>query len=132
MTQEEKILLMNDICARMPHDVLVGFRDSKIVCSIISYNNLTGQLYTKELNNNSNTRIEHGYPIYDYLPYLRPISSMTDEEKREYNYTKTLSIQDYPTIRTYDWLNSHHFDCRNLIGKGLAIEVTQENNPYKK
>ena len=30
-----------------------------------------------------------------------------------------------------DWLNKHHFDYRGLIPLGLAIEVTEENNPYK-
>lgn len=30
-----------------------------------------------------------------------------------------------------DWLNAHHFDYRGLIEKDLAIEVTEENNPYK-
>jgi hypothetical protein len=40
-------------------------------------------------------------------------------------------IQLLPDIETYDWLNAHHFDYRNLIPKGLAIEVTEKNNPYK-
>jgi hypothetical protein len=31
----------------------------------------------------------------------------------------------------FNWLNAHHFDFRNLIGHELAIEVTEENNPYK-
>ena len=50
------------------------------------------------------------------------------------------TYQPYTTVYTLsfarlsgyiDWLNSHHFDYRGLIGKGLAIEVTEENNPYK-
>ena len=36
-----------------------------------------------------------------------------------------------PNYKTIDWLNAHHFDYRGLIKKGLAIAVTEENNPYK-
>jgi hypothetical protein len=52
---------------------------------------------------------------------------MTEEEEIFYNIK-------YPYIKNYeqvDWLNAHHFDYRNLIEKGLAIAVTEENNPYK-
>ena len=62
----------------------------------------------------------------DIKPYLRPMSSMTLEEEREYNLTKTLSIIDYPTLESFDWLNAHHFDYRGLIEKGLALEMPKE------
>jgi hypothetical protein len=71
----------------------------------------------------------------DYIkPYLRPMSSMTEEEEKEY---KTISIwgevreskSHYtdicPTIEGYDWLNAHHFDYRGLIEKGLALEAPE-------
>ncbi len=35
------------------------------------------------------------------------------------------------TIKGIDWLNAHHFDYRGLIEKGLAIEVTKDDNPYE-
>ena len=72
-------------------------------------------------------------------PYLRPMSSMTEEEKREYNsFIKGQQPSDsdfsaYPIehkfvyefdIKNYiDWMNKHHFDYRGLIEKGLAIEA---------
>jgi hypothetical protein len=59
-------------------------------------------------------------------PFIRPVSSMTLEEEREYNLTKTLSIVDYPTLESFDWLIAHHFDYRSLIDKGLAIEAPEE------
>ena len=59
------------------------------------------------------------------------MSSMTLEEEREYNLTKTLSIVDYPTLESFDWLLAHHVDYRGLIDKGLAIAVNEENNTYK-
>ena len=71
-------------------------------------------------------------------PYLRLISSMTEEEINEFilisdtvlwlgskRSTCILSLEQI------DWLNAHHFDYRGLIEKGLAIKVTEENNPYK-
>ena len=64
--------------------------------------------------------------LWGAKPYLRPMDSMTEEEYAEFGYD-TLRY----TIQDIDWLNAHHFDYRGLIEKGLAIEVTKENNPYK-
>ena len=40
-------------------------------------------------------------------------------------------IQKYRAKQVFDWLNKYHFDYRGLIPKGLAIEVTKDNNPYE-
>ena len=53
--------------------------------------------------------------------YLRPMSSMTEEEEIYYNTV-------YTTLKFYkkeDWLNAHHFDYRGLIEKGLALEAPE-------
>ena len=56
-------------------------------------------------------------------PYLRPMSSMTEEENDE--YYKTFDW-DYTIKGTpFDWLNAHHFDYRRLIDKGIAIEAPE-------
>lgn len=60
-------------------------------------------------------------------PYLRPMSSMTEEERKE--YWDITSVSNH--CAAIDWLNKHYFDYRGLIEKGLAIKVTEENNPYK-
>lgn len=86
------------------------------------------------------------------LPILRPMSSMTKEEKEELKtlfdakdvtndsicYLEGGTLEEYLSHISYsfcskiiDWLNKHHFDFRGLISKRLAIEVTEENNPYK-
>ena len=62
------------------------------------------------------------------------MSSMTDEERAERNsilWELEGHIEEDVTYKYQDWLNTHHFDYRGLIRKGLAIEVTKENNPYK-
>ena len=83
----------------------------------------------------------------EFKPYLRPLSSMTEEERKEYNsffggiepYDCDFSAYPIEYKYVYEWdiknyidfLNANHFDYRGLIPKGLAIEVTKENNPYE-
>ena len=55
-------------------------------------------------------------------PYLRPMSSMTEEEEKEYHDARS---DYYDDLGTYDWLNAHHFDYRGLIEKGLALEAPE-------
>ena len=85
-------------------------------------------------------------------PYLRPLSSMTEEEKKELKFLcdigpETLTDSSWVNgefglsiiyknkasirVDAFDWLNKKMFDYRGLIEKGLAIEVTENNNPYK-
>ena len=117
MTQEDKQLLIQDLCARLPYDVVVRcyFVDGGGE-EVLDTDDIADLLYNEE---NSE------FPMYK--PYLRPMSSMTEEERKEYG----LVLCDELSINQYDWLNAHHFDYRGLIEKGLAIEVTEENNPYK-
>ena len=103
---------------------------------IVEYNN-DGCLATRELGLGS---------LHDFMfdnaelkPYLRSMSSMTDEERnliRKYCDEHDRLIYDIGVSgqvhskNIVDWLNAHHFDYRGLIEKGLAIEVTENNNPY--
>ena len=71
-------------------------------------------------------------------PYLRPMSSMTEEEINEFHKLRLIHInygleplQCVLSVNEIDWLNKNHFDYRGLIEKGLSIKVTKENNPYE-
>lgn len=69
------------------------------------------------------------------VPYLRPLSSMTEEEKVEYyDLQKKFLLSSHNPVTNgfalYDWLNKKMFDFRGLIPKGLAIS-TEKFNPYK-
>ena len=88
--------------------------------------------------------VNGAYPIKECKPCLRPMSSMTEEEKETYynlcyeNEGEAFEFGEWAartyyhdTIDSIDYLNSIHIDYRGLIPKGLAIEVTKENNPYK-
>ena len=86
---------------------------------------------------------EDGYVLsYDeFKPYLRPMSSMTDKQKVEYNSLRDLVpteqqcevgnlLGDFEFVdnwRSIDYLNTNHFDFRGLIERGLAIDATNLN-----
>ena len=116
MTQENKELLLKDLCARLPYSVIIeiqGHYDGERFIRESEFDNtMLGYLYDDE------TIIK---------PYLRPMSSMTDEERKYYNAIVRLvqdgEVYEYEAV---DWLNSHHFDYRGLIEKGLALEAPEE------
>lgn len=133
MTTEEKILLLKDLSARLPYGVEIqhpNYDEPQELDTIFNYNAYVDGIIQCACDDIDEI-VEHQNSLTACRPYLRPMSSMTEEEKIEYNSTKTLSIIDYPTLKSYDWLNAHHFDYRGLIEKGLAIAVTEDNNPYR-
>ena len=116
MTEQDVKLLLLDLCARLPYGVKIQYNNE------IYYIDYISALYEEvKLDIPDNYTIG----ISEIKPYLRPISSMTEEESEEFSNMEIVGYSNY------DWLNAHHFDFRNLIEKGLAIEVTEENNPYK-
>lgn len=119
MTQEEKELLLKDLCARLPYGVFVGYEhytDRHIVTTKLT--GIRGGLYY-----DANGQI----PNNELKPYLRPMSSMTEEEKKEFQeyVFESNEIGDIVTIYASDWLNAHYFDYRGLILKHLALEAPE-------
>ena len=106
MTQEDKQLLLKDLAARLPYGVICEFSKDKI--SVTAKLGLGG--------------LEEFIYGTDVKPYLRPMSSMTEEEKQGYVIVWD-SRQPYLPTEAMDWLNEHHFDYRGLIEKGLALEA---------
>lgn len=104
MTQEEKELLLKDLCARLPYEVKI---------------NINGEEDTLLELGVDTGWVNASYDIEDVKPYLRPMSSMTEEEFNEYESIKGWK-KEYELI---DWLNAHHFDYRGLIERGLALEA---------
>lgn len=133
MTKEKKKLLLKDLCARLPYGVKVFYKyktwDSEKFATSIRLADEKIALSHKFNKEGDWYPIEEAGEIL-IKPYLRPMSSMTEEEYDELcECTKSKFIGDSKEI---DWLNAHHFDYNGLIEKGLAIEVTKENNPYDK
>ena len=124
MTQEDKELLLKDICARLPYGVIVYTPKGKgHVCGI----NLT--IFDTEFGVNINPADRDTFSINDVKPYLFPLSSMTDKQKDEYQYITERWMNDpaYSLSDSIDWLNENHFDYRGLIKKWLAIDATGLN-----
>ena len=112
MNKQDKELLLKDLSARLPYNPLI-YVDERLPC----------------------IRVKASTSIWEYVevdnpckPYLRPMSSMTEEEKTEFRQLRgVIAISDMIVADAvgFDWLNAHHFDYRGLIDKGLAIEAPE-------
>ena len=138
MTQEDKELLLQDLCARLPYGVKCRGtfckKDNRCKGGIKIQDKdfiFDGVIYSEDnvFELDSNSFID----ISSVKPYLRPMSSMTEEEIKEYKHLINRYASSNPdsAINMINWLNAHHFDYNGLIEKGLAIEVTKDNNPYE-
>ena len=122
MTQEEKQLLLIDLCARIPYKVKCSYErilpegyilsDAQTIGTI---NNITVP-FAEEITVKIDGSLRG---LSDFKMYLRPMSSMTEKEKDTYD---TMVMCNASWVID-DWLLSHHFDFRNLIGRGLALEA---------
>ena len=130
MTNEEKQLLLADLCARLAYYPIVSVAYNYSDKGIVWESDILRIKLLLEIEENDS---------WEYIkPYLRPMSSMTEEEDKEicqfmkdYNLLPGSNRTGVFCSEIVDWLNAHHFDYRGLIEKKLAIEVTEENNPYK-
>lgn len=117
MTQEEKNLLLQDLCARLPYEVKVWNEGD-----IFNINYISSIYEEIHLDIADNYTID----VSEVKPYLFPLSSMSEEQKKEW---RSLMIHDsygilYPTIKSFDYLYKNHIDIRGLIPMGLAIDAT--------
>ena len=150
MKQEDKLLLLKDLSARLPY-----YPKCEMIDELRVINNKPNPSYIECLFQR-HLEIFYFHNNFTIKPYLRSISSMTDEEMdmlfdilhidKDGKDDDWIKINDvygikffFPTGRwienvaeAYDYLNSIHIDYRGLIPKGLAIAVTEENNPYEK
>jgi len=136
MTKDDHELLLKDLCARLPYYTELW--------SPVPDNNNWAVLTPVVIGNLMNADLS----LPQVKPYLRPLSSMTEEEKKELlslidSETKEVIEQlksgacgvmegkyHFNSLKELDWLNAKQFDFRGLIPKNLAIEVTEDNNPY--
>lgn len=178
MTQEEKELLLKDLCGRLPFHVKVaidfeGYLEvlpddenleypyRKNLNFILDYKNKTIEDISKEphilyaypcterfaMLNGYTYELDYGVPVEFIKPYLRPMSNMTEEERKEYKDMNVLdncdefsnikkNIEDIkknaaenyiqlPRTHAQDYLNSIHIDYRGLIENGLALEAPE-------
>jgi hypothetical protein len=115
MKQEEKELLLKDLCARSPYGVKIFVNDNveilegvHILDKVASYAGWCAS------------------DIEEVKPYLFPLSSMTEEQRKEY-HELLCNPENGIDIDYFDWCHQNHFDCRHLIPMGLAIDATGLN-----
>ena len=127
MTQTEKTLQLIDLCARLPYGVKVFYKyktwDSEKFATSIRLADGKIALSSKFEKEGDWFPIEEAGEIL-IKPYLRPMSSMTEEEKKYYQAFFNYDGVEYPE-GYIDWLNAHHFDYRGLIERGLALEAPE-------
>lgn len=142
MTQEQKELLLKDLCVRLPYGVKV---------QDIYYNSLEPvPIWLIDINaQNVRMFADEGYQSIEYIkPYLFPLSSMTDEQKYDFYCRFIENDCDFEDFKEFyldngmwhklltslddieaiiDWFNKNHFDYRGLIPMGLAIDAIGKN-----
>lgn len=114
MTQEEKQLLLKDLCARLPY----GVKYCRESWNYEWDQEMSVVEVLEDIDKEGYINYYKVYKVWDIKPYLRPMSSMTEEENSELG--ELITIYDI-----VDWMLAHHFDVRNLIDKGLALEATE-------
>lgn len=138
MTQENEELLLKDLCARLPYDVKIHAKcfdpdtNTEIekvgVLSMIDTDTIVA--FTTD-----DTNCYIYVTIHEIKPYLFPLSSMTNEQEKEFNQLLELELkaisdeinQAQVTAFEIDFYNKHHFDWRGLIPIGLALDATGLN-----
>ena len=124
MKQEERELILKDICARLPYDVKIN-------------ENIQGDftvigLTTERVFTTCETEGCHNdFSIECVKPYLFPLLSMTEEQTEELikliNTGQNNNNEFMRTLCRIEFYHKHHFDYRGLIPMGLAIDATGLN-----
>ncbi len=120
MTQEQKDLLMRDLCARLPYGVKISvenrietLQDISMLDYVVGYSSCLAS------------------DIEDVKPYLLPLSSMTEEQKEEHKDlldNQYLGLDGNGNVFTLqDFYCKYHLDYRGFIPTGLADDATGKN-----
>ena len=143
MKQEDKDLLLKDLCSRLPYGVKVGTADNDGSLENV-WDTLWCNTFTEDVKlTHSIEDADKIVDISETKPYLFPLSSMTEEQKIECFKGTDIELDEHNEIwstfpisnsdivltnlnnwlKVINWLNKNHFDYRGLIEKGLAIDA---------
>lgn len=139
MTQKDKELLLVDLCGRLSYGVKIALKNNgsyhhenvakKGDVTIDRLKGFTGSYFSIYHDNPLDWDwYDDDIDIEDIKPYLFPLSSMTEEQKDEFDrlYTYDALIVE-PQWKLIDFCNKHNLDYRGLIPMGLAIDATNLN-----
>lgn len=151
MKQEDKDLLLKDLCARLPYGVKISVqswdkREMEYTDRVDVLYSVNGDEYVKSVNE------DYDFSLEDIKPYLFPLSSMTEEQCKELrnliyehftlddDFNEGIRFKTYGDILVwldekpinkcyfiFDWFHKNHFDYRNLNNKNIAIDCTNLN-----
>ena len=155
MTQEQKELLLKDLCARLPYCIKFPITVKNPITSepiettgTISDINRYGIVSFVWDYEDQEILLKHALHIKDVKPYLFPLSSMTEEQKYDFYCRFIENDCDFDDFKEFyldngmwhklltslddieaiiDWFHKNYFDYRGLILKGLAIDATNLN-----
>lgn len=159
MKQEDKELLLKEICARLPYGVKVnapftsnknenakGYKINSINFGVVEWtpilfgekkqrNSIIIETFSEKYNQCCSIDIELNNDIEEVKLYLFPLSSMTEEQKKEFDQLLELELKaindeinhTQATEFEVDFYHKHHLDWRGLIPKGLAIDASGLN-----
>ena len=154
MTQEEKDLLIKDLCYRLPYGVKAYIKNwSKLerkyyegIYTVASVHPSLNDIYAYK--ENCSVEVILGYTDYFIKPYLFPLDSMTEEQCYDFYCRFIENDTDYDDFKEFyfennewhrmltsiddcesvvDWYNKNHFDYRGIIPRGLANDATGLN-----
>ena len=125
MTQEDKDLLLKDLCARLPYGV-------KVNEDIQGDFTLVGLTKERAFTTSEEEGYYNDFPIELVKPYLFPISSMTEEQRKEMSSFDPFKTDEVKTLGKWavclvNFYNKYHLDYNGLIPKGLALDATGLN-----
>ena len=136
MIQENKEILIKDLCARLPYGVKVLFENE-----VFSIDYISAKYEEIKLDIPDNYTLD----ISNVKPYLFPLSSMTKEQlfdvqeilgKNEIEIgddflrivdSERNTISYLEILAVLEWFYKNHFDIYGLIPMGLAINATNLN-----
>jgi len=135
MTQKDKDLLFKELSARHPYGVKLQVRldygdnehkEGTYIADIEAITSYNIECTYYDTNMHGMAR-DWTFTYEEVKPYLCLMSSMTDEERKDFYHNRIQYDGDMFASESgdIDWLNAHHFDYRGLIEKGLALEAPE-------
>ena len=144
MTQKDKELLIKDLCARLPYGVKAYVKnwsklDRKYYEGVYTVESIHPSLNNILVSSERfSVEVIVGYDDYEIQPYLFPLSSMTEEQRKEYDsiiyhnvelhadrYYEVIDVDSFELL--HDFYHKNHLDYRGLIPMDLAIDCTNLN-----
>ena len=128
MEKTDRELLIKEISSRLSYEIKVqvfGWDEEKgeVAVPLKVYSINTDGYISLEYNHYD---VKSVY-IEDCLLYLRPMSSMTEEEEIELSELFWNSKADYQGATAIsDFCYAHHLDNHDLIPAGLALEAPED------